>query len=128
MVMVWINASQFYYAWFYYPNPSIVDKDDLAQKFLVNLSLWSVLVTPLTTWLFVWKNFDSVTSLLESSKLFTGISRITFWSGCILISSAYFVTCFIFAYSTNLTVKEPFKIEKQNYWYHLSLRLVNISF
>ena len=83
-----------------------------------------VLISPLTTWLFSCKNFNSVSSLLNDSKLFKIVTNVVLWLFIFVLLVLYFTSCCISSYADVYTINNPLNYKRYT---QLALTAANIA-
>lgn len=112
LIMLWINIGQLGYAIFF-KNHGIVPGDlDFGGYFLYNLTYDIVLISPCTTWIFSWKNFNSVSNLLNDSKLLKIASKLVCWLFLFVLLVLYFTSCCVSAYADVYTKNNPLQFKR----------------
>ena len=112
LIMLWINIGQLGFAIFFKYHGIVPGDWDFGTYCLYNLTYNIVLISPCTTWIFSWKNFNSVSSLLNDAKVLKIATNLVFWLFLFVLLVLYFTSCCMSAYADVYTLNNPLQYKR----------------
>lgn len=91
--MIWSNIASLGFALFLIRNSLLYVVIEPGHIYLLYMGAYVAMIQPLTTWIFSWKNFNSVSSLLHESSWFKILRTLTFIMVPFALIVLYLVAC-----------------------------------
>ena len=110
LIMIWSNIASLGFALYLIRNNLVIIVSEPGHLYLFYMGAHVAMIQPLTTWIFSWKNFNSVSSLLHESSWFKILRTFTFIMVPFTLIVLYLVACGNDTKATQYGINHPFDI------------------